>query len=256
MHVFARLLLALSLLATACTAASQAPNATVDGRVFLSTAITDGDDPHPLVDGTQVRIAFRDGQITLSAGCNTIGGAYAIADGRLLVSDLSTTEMGCDPDRQTQDEWLASFIGARPTLTLDGSDLTLQAADTVVTLLDREVAEPDRQLIGPIWTVVSVISGEAVSSVPDGVLATLRFTADGTVEVQTGCNRGGGPVSIEGDTLRFGDIGTTLIGCGGAQAQMEAAMLALLNADAIGFRIDASTLELLAGGTGFQLQGS
>ena len=61
-------------------------------------------------------------------------------------------------------------------------------------LLDREVAEPDLNIVGPTWTVESIIHGDAVSSVPAGAIATLVFKADGTIDVNAGCNRGGGHV--------------------------------------------------------------
>lgn len=255
MNSFARLL-AVPLLVAACTAASPTPNASVNGRVFLSTGVTDGGQPHALVPGTRLRLAFSDGNLSISTGCNTMGGTYRIADGVLLVGDLSMTEMACQPDLMAQDEWIGAFIGARPTVTLAGNELKLQAGDTVVTLLDREVAEPDQALVGPTWTLVSLISQDTASSVPGNVVATLSFTAGGRVDVNDGCNTGGGPYTVEADAIHFGAIATTLIGCSGAQAQVESAMLAVLGAGAVSYRIEASTLTLLLADSGLQFQGS
>ena len=71
-----------------------------------------------------------------------------------------------------------------------GDELVLEDGATVITLLDREVADPDLPLVGPVWTVTAIITGDAVSSVPEGVIATLVFTDDGLVMVNTGCNSG------------------------------------------------------------------
>lgn len=246
----ARLVL-LGLVLAGCAAAPSGP--TVDEREFLSTSVTEDGQDRPLVDGTQIRLTFNDGQIGASAGCNIMGGSYRIEDGRLLFEGGGMTEMGCDDARHAQDDWLFGFLGSQPTISLDGSDLTLAAGGTVVELVDREVADPDRDLVGPTWTVASIISGDAVSSVPNGVVATLTFADDGRFDVQTGCNEGGGSYEVDGDRLRFGDIETTDIGCLGGARQLEAAVLAVLAADELAYEIDAASLQISAGDRGLGL---
>ena len=91
------------------------------------------------------------------------------------------TEMGCDPALHDQDEWLSQFLGSDPQIALDGDELTLTSGGVTITLLDREVADPDLPLVGTTWTVTSIISGDAVSTVPDGAEATFEFADDGTV---------------------------------------------------------------------------
>ena len=256
MSILARALLALPLLLTACAATTAGSGPSLDGRSFLSTAVTDGGRTHQLVAQTRIRISFKDGQISLSAGCNTMGGAYAVHDGRLDVSNLATTDMGCDEVRMTQDEWLAGFITAGPTIRLDGNDLRLASGETVIKLLDREVAEPDQPLVGPTWTVVSVISGDAMSSVPDGVVATLQFNADGKVLINTGCNGAGGTYTVRGDTLAFSDIVTELKLCQDQRNGMEAAVLGVVRAGEVTYTIEAKLLTLTAGDKGLLLQSS
>lgn len=228
----------------------------VAGRTFLSTGVSVAGAPKPLVAGTQIRLNFtKDGSIGAQVGCNQFGGTYRLDGAVLRIDGGGMTEMGCDPDRMAQDDWLFALLGSAPTISLAGNELIMRSGDTVITLLDREIAEPDLALVGPTWTVVSIVSGDAVSSIPDGIVATLAFGADGQVAVQSGCNGGGGPYTVEGNAIRFGEIQTTLIGCDGAAAQMEAAVMQLLNADAVTFQIDASTLSLRIPGGGLDLQG-
>jgi heat shock protein HslJ len=245
----------LALLAVACSGTAAVPQP-LEGRTFLSTSVTKGGADRPLVPGTQVRIGFTDGRIGLSAGCNIIGGTYRVDGARLVVDAAGMTEMGCDPARHAQDDWLTNFIGSRPTLRLTGNDLVLDADGTVVTLADRKVAEPDLALVGPTWTVSSIVSGDAVSSIPDGIVATLQFAADGGVRVRTGCNEGTARAQVDGGTIRFSDIALTKRACEGAAAQMEVALLAVLRADQVSYRIDSSALNLAAGGRGLQLGGT
>ena len=72
-----------ALVLAGCNAAGSDPTSSadpmsVDGRTFLSTDVTQDGEERPLVDGTQIRLAFSDGQLSASAGCNTIGGTYSI----------------------------------------------------------------------------------------------------------------------------------------------------------------------------------
>ena len=143
----------------------------------------------------------------------------------------------------------------RPALTLAGNDLKLTSPAASITLLDREVADPDRPLVGPIWTVVSVISGDAVSSVMEGVVATITFQADGQVGFNTGCNAGGGRFSATADALRFSELVMTEMACPGPAGEMEAAFLRVLSAETVSYRIEAASLELMVGASGLQLVG-
>ncbi|MDP9467893.1 MAG: META domain-containing protein [Chloroflexota bacterium] len=250
MTIFARILLLLPIVMAGC---SPAASTSLDGRAFLSTAVTINGQAHDLVPGTRIRITFSDGQLGASAGCNMLGGTYTFADGQLLVSDLSTTEMGCDPDRHAQDEWLSAFLGSRPMVTLNGNNLELASPGAAISLLDREVADPDLPLVGPTWTVESIISGDAVSSV--SLLATIAFQADGRVTLNTSCNSGGGQYVATGDTLRFSDLVTTKRDCEAPAGDVETAILRVLQAETVSYRIEAGSLTLNAGGFGLQLTG-
>ena len=228
----------------------------VDGRTFLSTDITQDRADRPLVDGTQVRLAFSDGQLTASAGCNTIGGTYSIDGDQLIFDGGGMTEMGCDPALHDQDEWLSEFLGADPEMALDGDELTLTSGGITMTLLDREVADPDLPLVGTTWTVTSIISADAVSTVPDGAVATFEFADDGTVEVNTGCNSGSGSYELDGSTLRFDGVAVTEMACDGPGGELEALILPMLGADAIEITIEAGSMTMDAGETGLGLTGS
>ena len=165
------------------------------------------------------------------------------------------TEMGCDEARHAQDDWLIEFLGSRPTITQSGSELQLSTDGTVITLQDAEVADPDLPLTGTTWTVDSIVTGEAVSSVPDGAEATFTFTDDGRVEVNTGCNQGSGRFEVTNGTLRFVDVAVTEMACQGPGGQLEAAVLPLLGADGLSWAIDARMLTLMAGNQGLTLRG-
>lgn len=228
----------------------------LNGRTFLSIKVMDGGVAKPLVQGTVIRISFTDGQIGASAGCNTIGGTYTLDGDTLIFQGGGMTEMGCDPARHAQDDWLAAILGARPTITLNGNDLVLTSGTTTITMLDKEIADPDRALVGQTWTLSSIITGEAVSSVPAGVTATITFHDDGSVDIQPGCNSGGGRYEVDGESISFTDLITTEMACMGGGGQVEAAVLSVLSAQSITWAIDAGSLTLMAGDIGLQFSAS
>jgi len=221
----------------------------IDGRTFLSTTVTVGGQDHPLVGGTRISLTFTDGRIGASAGCNTMGGDYTLEGDTLRVGGLSTTEMGCDPERDAQDTWLADVLTGSPTLRLSGSELTLTTEDAAITLVDREVAEPDSELTGTRWTLESIVEGETVSSIPLGVEATFEISDDGTVAVNLGCNSGSGTAEIGDGTLTFAAIAVTTMGCEGPEMQVQSSVLAVVGAE-VTYAIDADLLSMRKGDRG------
>jgi heat shock protein HslJ len=230
---------------------SPVPPVGLTGRTFLSTGVTVDGAPFALVAGTRIRLIFDNGSLSANAGCNIIGGNLVIDGDTLRFSGVSMTEMGCDQARHAQDDWLVTFLSSSPKFVLDGNDLTLTSGMTVVTLLDREIAEPDQPLAGPTWGLASFFNGDTVSSVPAGISASLTFAADGTFSANFGCNSGGGSYAINGDTITFSDIVMTKMACGGAAGQVESAVLSVIGAQGpIQFAIDADSLTFMAGQIG------
>ncbi|GGK83305.1 META domain-containing protein [Ornithinimicrobium pekingense] len=249
------LLCALPVLVLAsCGAVGGAGAPEVGGRTFLSTAVTEDGNPHQLVDGSRVTLAFVDGRVRAGAGCNTMSGAYSLDGDVLVTEELAMTEMGCPGPLMDQDTWLAGLLTGRPALAVQGDELTLTAGSTVLTLLDREVADPDRPLVGTTWRVDSLISGDAVSSVPAGAEATLTFGEDGTVSVSPGCNRGSGSYERGEGTVSVGPLVLTRMACQGPRGELESAVLEVLVAGELTARIEAASLTLQAGDVGLGLR--
>ena len=144
--------LPLSILMTACGAGSEDRHndgGQLDGREFLSRSVAG----RLLVSGTQIRLTFDRGRIGASAGCNALGGPYELVDGRLIIrGGMTMTEIGCDTPRHAQDEWLADLLQSEPQINLAENTLTVKAAEVMLRLLDRVVADPDRPLVGTRWT--------------------------------------------------------------------------------------------------------
>lgn len=95
-------------------------------------------------------------------------------------------------------------------------------------------------LAGSRW-VLQRLGSDALPAAP---LVTLDFSADGRISGSDGCNRYGGSVTVDGDTIRIGrDLAGTLMACPGAiEARSRAYRDALR--DAARFSVDNGRLSL------------
>lgn len=249
-------LMVAALLLVSCGTATQPAGGSdpLAGRTFLSTAVSEGGAPRDLVPDTRVRLSFAEGQLTATAGCNTLGGSYGLRDGVLEIGELSMTQMGCPDPLAAQDRWLADVLEGRPAAVVAGDELTLTKDATRIVLLDRRVVDPDRPLVGTEWVVESLVSGEAVSSVPGEARASITFHDDGTVSVQPGCNTGGGRYVVEGTSVTITDLILTRMACVDERGELEKVVLAVLEAPELTVRIEADSLTLMADEKGLQLR--
>lgn len=228
---------------------------------YLSVEVTESGAVRPLVPGTQIRLTFDGTSVGATLGCNHLGGTYRLDGDVLIVDELSTTDMGCDPSRHDQDQWFADLLSSRPTLAVGGDTLTLTGGGTVVVLRDREVADPDRELVGTTWEVTGFLEGTG----PDGTAMSagerpgiLELRDDGLVTGHDGCNgfgfagaEGEDPdglrYEVEGDRITFtGDPVSTLIGCDDLQDDVGRYWVVL--SGTVTWSIEADALTLLGDG--------
>ena len=94
----------------------------------------------------------------------------------------------------------------------------------VVWMASAAVGGSTVDLDGTTWRLVA-IDGEAV---PDGIEATAEF-AEGQISGKGGCNSFGGDYEIDGDTLRFGPIFSTMMYCDEASMVVEGTFLRALH---------------------------
>ncbi|GAA3456177.1 META domain-containing protein [Dactylosporangium matsuzakiense] len=243
-------LAAILVLLSACGGGGSGAGAGLAGRTFLSTEVTG----HTLVAGTRLEVGFpQDGKLTAQAGCNHLFGDVSFGGGRLQVSGIGTTDMGCEQARGEQDTWLVHFLSAGPSFTLTGDELVLTGAAETIRLVDRRAARPDRALQGTRWVVESVLDGSTAGSVPAGAEAYLQFDGE-RVTGDGGCNRLSGRAVPGPDTVTFSDVRFTLIACADDRNTLDEAVLATLSG-VVTVKIDGDRLELRAAdGKGLQLR--
>ncbi|GAA3967440.1 META domain-containing protein [Gordonia caeni] len=212
--------------------------ADLTGKTFLSTSVSGATIPG---DGP-LEVTFPEaGRIAATAGCNRHMGEVTFAGSTLTPGPLAATMMACPGARGESDAWLSDLFGSPLTWSLSGKTLTLHRDDLTVELAQRA----DTELVGPTWTVRSLVhdSGVESSVVIDRAAARLTFTADGRVTGFTGCNDLGGNAQITDGTIRFQDIVTTRKACDEEVMRVEQTVMDTLRGAAT-YRIDGDQLSL------------
>lgn len=212
---------------------------------FVVTGVTEGGQKHALVPGSEIRFTFTDGRLQITAGCNSMSGAYRLEGSRLTVESLATTEMGCDKPLMDQDTWVAGLF-SQPVQFSAGNDAAIISGDVVLALADREVVWPDQPLAETVWVLDAVGDNDTVSSVGQ-VVAYVVFHG-GRVNVYDGCNEGSASAEVEGSRITFGDRTTTLRGCTGAAVETVQAAFSDVVRGTATFTIEEGTLRILNGG--------
>ena len=163
----------------------------LSGRTFVSQSVVG----RTLLPNTEIRLRFeRGGRYTATAGCNTLTGLYRFDGEVLVVSTVSSTNIGCDAPHQEQDAWLAAFLVARPTIDLADPRFTLTTGFETVAMLDREIASPDRPLIGTQWNGGGIDTGGGLIVSTNSAVVSVGFGQDGQFQAYSGCQRASGSV--------------------------------------------------------------
>ena len=107
---------------------------------------------------------------------------------------------------------------------------------------DGETAQ-DVDLVGTTWLATEIEGAGVV----DGAKSTLGFVDPGRVAGQGGCNRYFGGVAIDGQSMEFGKMGSTMMACPPPLMEQEQRYLAALGA-AKRFELKDGTLLLFGEG--------
>lgn len=220
----------------------------LSGRSFLLER-AEGFEPVP---ESTIRIGFEASRVRFDAGCNQMGGPYSIEDGRLVIHGLASTMMGCGP-LAAQEDWYQGFVRSKPLLDLDGDRLTLTGETATLYYLDREVADPDRPLVGPTWKVDAFLHDLGAAHYGLEKAPWFVFRDDGSLEVFAGCNTGQGRYEVDGGELTFSKVGYTKMACADAsQQRAEDHMVAVFAEGTVTYEIEAARITIRRGEDGVE----
>jgi heat shock protein HslJ len=210
--------------------------------------------PAPFGEGDVLRLTLANGTISFQATCNTMSGNATWDDGSLVVTNVGGTEMGCPGAGFEQDEWLVDFFTSEPAIRLDGGDVAIARGEDEIWFVPASEggagAGPDVPLDGTVWTLTGIeeTDGDSVGImvIPPKVQAILTIEGD-RVAVETGCNTGGGKVTVRDDLLVLRGMGFTLVGCLGVAGEVERGVLRVLDGSVLDWSISGTRLRLANG---------
>ena len=111
----------LAILLAGCIAQA-APSHRLAGSEWRFTSI-DGQAPA----SDKAILAFDADRLGVNVGCNGMGGAWNVENGRLIAGPLVQTEMYCSGPVWNQEQAISALLVAAPELVLDGDRLLLRS---------------------------------------------------------------------------------------------------------------------------------
>lgn len=223
----------LALALVGCSLLPGALNASLNGEWQLQSG-TNQKAAIPIVAGHPVTLKVDGTVVGGSSACNQYGGTLEINGTTIKISALSITEMACPDDRAMASE--AAYVAALPRVTgaeRDGDSLVLSGPD-VELHFTRIQPVADADLVGPLWTLDTLISGQVASTVL--AAPTLQLKADGTLAASTGCRDLTGRYTVSGSTVKVTLDPYDLIACAEPMGSQDVHVMKVIGAEG-GFTI-------------------
>jgi heat shock protein HslJ len=154
-----------------------------------------------LVEDARVTLIVDEDGAGGQAACNSYGGAFSIADGRVTVGgSLSRTEIACaDPVVALEKAYL-SALSVVDAAHMNGATLVLTGGPNVELHFERLQPPPVDAITEVPWLLESRVDGDRVTPAV-GDPATLLLRADGSLAGSTGCRRLSGRYHVYGDEV-------------------------------------------------------
>ena len=96
-------------------------------------------------DDKPVTLDFSEGRLSVSNTCNRMNGGYTFTDGNLVLSQLASTRMACEPNVLALDEAVGSRLqGTLKTELADNGELTLRTAQGDVLVFQPDATAETR----------------------------------------------------------------------------------------------------------------
>lgn len=216
-----------------CSLLPGALNASLNGEWQLQSGTNQGA-AIPIVAGHAVTLRIDGTSVDGTAACNHYGGKLEINGTTIKLSELGQTEMACADDGVMASE--AAYVAALPRVTgaeRDGDSLVLTGPNVELRFTGLQPV-PDADLVGPLWTLETLISGQVASSVLDA--PTLKLKSDGTLAASTGCRDLTGHYTVSGSTVKVTLDPYDLIACAEPMGSQDVHVMQVISA-AAGFTI-------------------
>lgn len=184
-------------------------------------------DGAPVLESTTVTLAFADdGSAGGSAGCNSWGASVTVEGSTITFGmPFSTRKMCAQEGVMEQEQAFLAALQAATAYSREGSTLTITYG-TGAQLVFSAISP----LTGTNWALVSLGAAEAPTPLLQDTIVTLMLGDDGSAAGSAGCNRYRSSYSVDGSSISFGPIVSTMMACEPAVMEQEAAFAQALEA--------------------------
>jgi heat shock protein HslJ len=137
-------------------------------------------------------------------------------------------------------------------------EATTEATEEATEEPSEEASDGSAELIGPTWQWIQTEYGDGSLLVAaDPTRYTLTFHDDGTVSAQLDCNSGSGTYAVDGASITFGPMASTLMACmGESQVDQFATDLSNVNSHVfqdghlfLAIKLDSGIMEFAPAGS-------
>jgi heat shock protein HslJ len=184
----------------------------------------------PVPEGVVVTLLLEEGAIGGSGGCNSYFGSYTLEGDSVTFSEIGSTLMACEPPAGDVEAAYFSNLATVATWFSDGGSLTLVDGEGNPAMRFAPAMGgpiPADGVLGLTWQLSEQATDGALTSVPEGVLVTLALDL-GNAGGTGGCNVYTATYTMDGSSLTFGPISSTLMACESPAGDVEAAYFANL----------------------------
>ncbi|MCB0968575.1 MAG: META domain-containing protein [Ilumatobacter sp.] len=229
----------------------------LDGDWIVDSLTVDGM-PIDLDPTRPVTVTIDGDDIGGTAACNSYRGRIDLTaeagHGTFTVTDLSWTEMGCEPDVMAVEQaFLSALQMADSYESADGLYVAVADGDTNFHLT-RAQPTPTAPLTGTTWVLDTYLENDSASNWPDMADVTIVFADDGTLHGQTACALFDGSWALDGNQLslsRVDRIGTSPSAtCDDGDAELDALVFDVLRGTGLTTSVDGRRLSLESEGSG------
>ena len=218
------------------------------GLVNTSWTVTTIDGVDTVADSAPT-MDFAPEGLSGTTGCNSYNATFVTDGDDITITPGAMTQMACaGPAGEQEPVFIQALSSATSWRQRDDGALELQGGSTIVAVPADPSASGAASLespIGPEWLLVALDGNEDLG----GVVPTLRFAEDGSVEGFAGCNRFSGEATLEEGAVSFGPLASTRMACGAPADTIEQTYLEALGSST-GWSIDADGRLTLDGEAG------
>ncbi len=215
----------------------------LQGQLWVLVPSVDPANPGVVEAGITITAAFAsDGTVGGSGGCNSYSGGYTLSGDQISVGPLVSTMMFCETGSDQEAAYLAALQQARRLAFTGEGRLQIfydpgDGSEGVLVYVPEE-----KPLVGANWMLVSLGSPDQPTQITPGASVTARFSEDGSLTGNAGCNSYAASYTVQDGSLAITQPASTRMFCSLGMEQEAAYLGAISQAES--YVITGSRLEI------------